>query len=367
VQASIDATRQHANQAARPFYQQFEQIVIDPAVYPQMQPLLRRAESAGLVREARNALERKGYDPDAVVNTGLFWDQMKRSAYGFQTRAQTNGDRELASDYRNLRRELVGTIDDITTPTGNRADSVYARARYESGEGLQFETAARMGRGAFSKNRSPEQVAAEVQRMSPAQRQAYDIGARDQVRTAMGTASTAFGPNGDTAARKMLQSEFSRDKLNMIARPGGADRLTGRLNAETQFAETEAEVLRNSATSRRDAAKQMYPAPDGGQEVARGLRGGSLAGYAAEGAYRIANMLSGGAVGESRATRARDAALLLTAQGVPRDVLVNALMQYQRQRGATQATRNAISGVVQTLMEGSRNPAISARQQESAQ
>lgn len=367
VQASIDATRQQANQAARPLYEQFERIVIDPAVYPQMQPLLRRAESAGLVQDARRALERRGYDPDTVLNTGIFWDQMKRSAQGIEGQAIRSGNRELARDYGNLRRELVDTIDDIVTPTGNRADGVYNQARRAAGEGLQFEEAAQMGQGAFSKGRSPEQVAAEMQGMAPAQLQAYEIGARDQVRTTMGNASTAFGPNGDTAARRQLQSEFARDKLNMIARPGGADRLTRRLDAETRFAETEAEALRNSATSRRESVKEMYPAPDGGREVARGLRGGSLTGYAAEGAYRIANMLSGGAVGEARATRARDAALLLTAQGVPRDVLVNALMQYQRQRGATQATRNAIGGVVQTLMEGSRNQAIAGRQQESAQ
>lgn len=361
VPVKTEALRTQANQNAQPYYDAFYKIYVDPARYPQMQPILLRAEAAGVVQEARKSLERKGFNPDEAMNTGRFWDQMKRSASSMADAAKAKNDRELATDYGNLARDIRRTVDMIITPKPyDRTQSVYYQARKLAGDGLQFEDAVQAGQKAFQKGVTPDQMGVDLAGMNQLQQEAFRVGGRDAVRTAMGNASTAFGPNADTAARKLLQSEFSKDKLAMIEKqPGGADRINRRLAAETEFADTEQQVLRNSATAKRLAAQDLYPKPDSTKDMARSFRQSSAGGLVAEGVFRIANILRSGASTAQAERTARDAALMLSAQGGVRDQLANALMQYGQNGAVTRRQKDAIERIAQNLMEGSRQQAIS--------
>ena len=358
VPASIEATRQQANQIAAPLYQQFEAQRIMPT--NRLNDVMQRVPDSAFA-EARRLAAADGI-PIRTHRTTGGWegrevDYIKRAIDDMASMAERSGERSASRTWGNLARDIRTEVDTILSPN-DPAMSVWAQARRAAGEGLQFEEAAQMGQTAFSKRLAPEQMAADLAGMTPHQRQAYEIGARDQVRSAMGNASTAFGPNGDTAARTMLQSDFARDKLNQIVGPQQADRLNRRIGAETTFAETEQEVLRNAATARRLAGSEMYPAPLQGGDSAAQLRGGSLAGFAAEGVARIANALRSGAMSERNARIATDAARMLMAQGMRRDRIAAALMQYAQSRGLTQQGQAAIERMANSLLAGARQGAV---------
>lgn len=350
VPASIEATRQAANQIARPLYDQFRATRIEPT--NRLIEIIARVPDSVMSRARMMAAAEgtplrshrtRGYDGNEI-------DYIKRALDDMASTAERAGERSATRTWSNLARDLRNEVDGILSPN-NPGQSVWAQARRASGEGLQFEEAAEMGRGAFAKSLTPEQMQADLAGLSPHQRQAYEIGARDQIRTAMGNASTAFGPNGDTAARRMLQTDFARDKLQMVARPGTADELNRRLRAETQFAETEQEALRNSATERRRAASARWPtSADNAQTVTQT----TLPGIAIDGARRIANALTGGAINERRERIATDGAMMLTWQGVRRDQLAAALMQVARGQRLTQQRRDAIERIAENLMSGTR-------------
>ena len=352
VPRTVEALRQKANAQARPFYDRFEAMVINPDMHPQLQPILRRAEVDGIVTEARKSLARKGYDPDAVVNTGLFWDQMKRSADGMAGVAERSGNRELTGQFRSIAKDIRDAVDDIVRVNPS-AQSIYKTARDKAGDGLQFEEAAEMGQGAFRKSLTPDQMDMDVSRLNPLQTEAYRVGARDAARTNMGNAGTAFGANGDTAARKLLQTEFGAEKMRRIApNPADADRLSGRLKTETTFAETEQAVLRNSATARRQAAQKQFPGPVNSSEVGARLGQKTLWGAAVEGTYRLGNLLTRGAIDAKRARIADHAAEMLMAQGVPRDAIVQGLRQYAARQRLSGERAAAISRFIESIERG---------------
>jgi hypothetical protein len=218
---------------------------------------------------------------------------------------------------------------------------------------LQFREAAEMGQGAFRKSLTPDQMDMDVSGLNPLQQEAYRVGARDAARTAMGNASTAFGPNGDTAARRLLQSEFGAEKMRRIARsPQEAGRLENRLRTETRFAETEQEALRNSATARRQAAQREFPGPVSPSETGARLGQKTAWGAVVEGTYRLGNLLTRGAIDAKRARIADQAAEMLIAQGARRDWIAQGLRQYSSRQRLTGERAAAVSRFIERLERG---------------
>jgi hypothetical protein len=279
-------------------------------------------------------------------------DYIKRALDDMAGAAERAGERSANRAWSNLARQIRTEVDTIISPN-DPTQSVWAQARRAAGEGLQFEEAAEMGQGAFRRSLTPEQMDVDIQGMNPLQLEAYRIGARDAARTTMGNAGTAFGPNADTAARRTLQTEFGAEKVRRIARnPADADRLAQRLDTETTFATTEQEALRNSATSRRIAAQREFPQPSDRAEVANRVGSKSLSGVALEGAYRIGNLLTAGALNARRARIADDAARMLVAQGVSRDAIAQGLRQYVARQRLTGDRAAAVSRMIERIERG---------------
>lgn len=352
VPKTVRELRKTANAEAKPYYDEFYSKTIKPT--PELEATLRRVPEPAW-EGAQRLAAMEGVDLERVINTGRGLDLIKRAMDDIAREAKPGSNLQRVAS--NIAKDLRDETDRILNPK-DPLMSPWAQARRLSGEGLQFEEAAQMGQGAFRKGLTPDQMGEDLRRLGPYQQEAYRVGARDDVRTLMGNASTAFGPNADTAARAKLQSDFAREKLDMIALPGGADRINRRLKAETAFAETEQGVLRNSATARRQAAQDLYPKPDAAKDVGRSLRGMSLPGMAVEGAYKIGNILRSGNNSANAERIARDSALMLTEQGVTRDQIARALMTYGQQRNVSQKQRDSIDRIVSVLMQGSRAPAI---------
>lgn len=347
VPQTTAALRQQANARARPYYDAFYSVRIKPT--PELEATLRRVPQAAWGR-AQQLAEMEGVDLNQVINTGRGIDLIKRGVDDIAKGAERGSNLErLAS---NIARDLREETDRILSPN-NPGQSPWAIARREAGEGLQFREAAEMGQGAFRKSLTPDQMDMDVSRLNPLQTEAYRVGARDAARTTMGNASTAFGPNGDTAARRLLQSEFGAEKMRRIARnPNDANRLANRLETETVFATTEQEALRNSATSRRIAAQREFPQPSDRAEVASRVGSKSVSGVAMEGAYRIGNLLTAGALNERRARIAEDAARMLVAQGMSRDAIAQGLRQYVARQRLTGDRAAAVARVIERIERG---------------
>lgn len=355
VPQTVEALRKQANARAAPYYQQFYNTPV--RVSEELQTILDAAKSKGIYEEARGLMIADRVNPNLPENNGQFLDYIKRAIDDVATGADRGSNKQRI--FGNLARDLRSEVDRILSPN-NPAQSPWAIARREAGDGIQFEKAAEMGQGAFQKSLTPDQMQFDMQGMNPLQSEAYRVGARDAARTTMGNAGTAFGPNADTAARRTLQTNFGAEKMRQLASsPDAAAKLERRLGAETTFAETEAEVLRNSATARRTAAQKEFPAASDANTSANAVGNKSLAGVAMEGVYRLGNMLTAGALNERRARIAENAAEMLVARGMKRDAIAKGLNDYIQRNRIRGAQAKAISDFAERVIAGGRPLAIS--------
>lgn len=355
---TIERIRETANRQARPYYDQFYQTPMpnDPALVSAMQ----RVPQAAWTRAAELAAM-EGYDLANVINTGRGIDYIKRAVDDIGQDAGRGSN--LYRIATGLARDIRNAVDDILVPGGTpqtRAQSPYAQARGIAGEGLRFEEAADMGRNAFSRGLSPDQMRADMGRLGFNQRAAYEMGARDQIRQIMGNSATRFGPTGDNAARRLLGSDNARQKLELVAGPQGAQRITSRLDAETAFERTRNDAMANSITSTMQGAAKKWPAPDGGEGTRANLRQSSLQGHVLAIGHRIINSLTGGMLNERALREQANAARMLVAQGADRDAIAAELIRFANRNRLAGNRRMAIERVVRDLVQSPRPVMIEA-------
>lgn len=355
VPQTVETLRKQANAKAAPYYQQFYSTPV--RVSEDLQTILDAAKATGAYDKARRLMAADRVDTNLPENNGQFIDYIKRAVDDLAGAAERGSNEQRI--FGNLARALRAEVDNILSP-GNPAQSPWDIARREAGDGIQFEKAAEMGQGAFQKSLTPDQMKFDMQGLNPLQSEAYRVGARDAARTTMGNAGTAFGPNGDTAARRTLQTNFGAEKMRQLASsPDAAANLERRLGAETTFAETEAAVLQNSATARRLAAQKEFPGAADVNTNANSIGNKSLTGVALEGVYRLGNMLTAGALNDRRARIAESAAEMLVARGMKRDTIAKGLNDYIQRNRIRGAQAKAISDFAERLIAGGRPVAIS--------
>lgn len=353
IPASIDQMRQQANQQARPLYQQFyqTQVPVDQELVSILQ-----AVPDNVWPRVQSLMRAERIDPATPINTGQGIDLIKR-ALDDAARAAGRGTNEERV-FSNLARNLRNHVDGLLSP-GNPAASPWAQARAIVGEERGIEEALESGVGVFrGGGRAPEQVAADMQGMSQLEREAFGLGARSELRNMMGRAATNFGPSGDRAARRALNSEFNSANVQQIAGPQPAARIADRIDAENTFAETANQVMGNSATPRRQATRNMIPRQYDAASM-RELRGTSISGLAMEAVGRVVNMATAGTLNARNRTIARDMAEMLVAQGANRNEIVRGLMLYARQIRGNAQQRAEIARVARDIMRSTSQPAIS--------
>jgi hypothetical protein len=180
---------------------------------------------------------------------------------------------------------------------------------------------------------------------------------RNDIRQVMGRASSNFGPKGDTAARRALNSEFSRENLDQVAGRQGANRITNRIDAENTMAELHDLALGNSKTDRMQAARKKWaPHTDSDFASQAGKKGPT--GLATEAVFKIADALLGGQLRKAEARAAMDGARILTAQGSSRDRIVDALFKHIEARNTGRISGQKFERTVKALLGGARVPAM---------
>jgi len=384
IPETVHATQQHYRAQAAPHRQQFQN---NPVPFTQQldDTLQMLAQNEpGVIREARRyanldhaagpqqffarQLPDGSFEITRVPNAAE-WDYLKRALDGM-----ANGRTASANDqriYGHLARQLRTQVDEAISP-GAPDQSPWAQARRLEAEDFQIRDAIDQGRGAFSRDTTPDQMRADLYGvgqpprggMSAAEQAGYGVGARDQVRGIMGTAATAHGENAAAAARSRLGSDYAREKLDIIAGPQAAGQLTRRLDAETAFDQTRQGVLANSATAGRLAAQGEFPNPVAATQRSDIRRQASATGVAYDWTARFINAVSGPTFTEGRMRVARDAAEMLIQQGQARDNVANALFALSQRRNLSRANRQRFVRLAVQVAEGGRGAVIDARAAE---
>ena len=375
--------RQAFNQQAAPHYEQFHNTSIP--LTPALRETLRRIPGSAF-GEAQRLARADGYQQQfrlrpvdepmtpmtghrgqtqEQIPTGIEYDYLKRAVDDLARRADPGSNEQRI--YSGLARRLRTEVDTILSPN-DPTQSSWARGRRISGDGLEGREAAELGGGVFSGKRDPHQVQAELADLSAHGERLYRYGARNDLRQMMGRGATNFGPRGDNAARRALNSEFSRENLALIEsprRPGSSQRLIGLIDAENDMADSFNTIMSNSATARRQAGQTRLPVGAGAPIRTEAPKNIGEAAFAI--ARRGVNALLNGALGERAGRIMSDQARLLTARGIDRDIYVQALHRLANTRNATQAQRDAIEVMVRAVGQQTRTPLISSvTQQEPA-
>ena len=343
------------NAQARPFYQQFEQTPIKPT--PELANILDAAKAAGAYDRALKKLQIKRLDPNSPQNNGLFLDLIKRELDGMASVAKQQGNRTDYADFSGLAKALRDEVDKIISPN-NPAASSWAQGRSIAGEGLEGREAADLGSQMFgTKPKDPHIVEAELSGMTQYGKDMYKEGGRNKLRQVMGGAASNFGPKGDAAARRALNSEFSRENLDQAVGKGPAQRITDRIDAENQYAKLHDMALGNSVSDTMLAARKRWTPHSESQFASEAGKKGPV-GLATEYGLKLADALLLGQMKKAELKAAVDGAKILTATGKERDEFVDSLFRLMQDKRRGVVTGKKFEGMARALLESYKVPAM---------
>lgn len=347
-----------ANAAATPHFKQFEQRFIPQTA--QLEALQARIPDnvmAAAQREAqirgepfRQMMPGNSVDEPIEAITPQGWEYIRRQ---LQDMIGTERPATAAALTR-LDNQIRGTLDEMMSP-GNPAQSPWAQGRAASGEGKQFAEGVDFGRKLFSAPAShhPDVMAQNIAEGGPVYAAGVRQSARADLADTMGDAATQFGPSGDKATRKKLWSPYAQRKLVQLYGQEGADRIINRIDAESTFGRSYNEIMTNSQTAPRLAAQQEFPNPAAPNAGAPPVSNTTIPGMMREVGRKVANTVRAGANEEKLRAMSENAARVLSATGMQRDVYFRGLRRYLTSKGLSSAQADRLSQAVEDMMLGS--------------
>jgi len=215
---ALDAARK---EAAWPLYDRVRQTTL--AVDPVLESLLERSSNAfGVAKRIAEANGQKftllegnpGVDalmrPRQKVAPLSQLDTLKRSLYDLE-QAEVNPEtgrlNELGNAYKDLRRELVAKIDNLTTDSKTGA-SFYKSARDAYAGLTELRAAANLGSQAMSKD--AWKISQATDGMSASELEAFKVGAFESLRKKLGSEA------GQTQVLKMWKEPNTQEKLREL-------------------------------------------------------------------------------------------------------------------------------------------------------
>ena len=358
---------------AKPYYDQFYQSSIIPT--KNLKETLRRIPSAAY-SDAEKLAKADGVkqkfalkpanDPmtpmtgvqkmqaERVIK-GQEYDYLKRAVDDMAKAAEPGSNQQRI--YANLARDLRNEVDSILSPS-DPSQSPWALARSLAGEGIEGKEAADLGSKVFTSRADPHAVQADLSQMSAFGKDMYREGARNNLRGIMGRSATNYGARGDSAARRALNSEFSRENIDAIVGQQNSRNLINRIDAENHMAQTHDLALGNSVTDTMQQARKRWAPHASSNFAAEAGKKGPL-GVATEAVFKVADAMVSGVMSKAEARAAIDGAKILTAQGPARDRIVRELFNYIDARNAGRLSGQKFEKVVRALLETSRVPAVS--------
>ncbi|WP_152046360.1 hypothetical protein [Aureimonas psammosilenae] len=227
----------------------------------------------------------------------------------------------------NVQRAFIDELD--------AANPDYAAARAAWAGPTRVRDAMSLGQDVFDNSTRPDQLRQRLAAMSDDERQAFQIGARDQLSEIMGTAR-----RDATAARGKFEIGWNREKLGLVL--GDDERAAAFLDAlgtETRFANGANAITGNSATARRQERMGEYNGQRGAARTAVDPASG-LWGDGKRVLARLADGVLDGRAARSAEEMRAEFGDAVSRQGAERDELLDAIMGYQGARRA--ATDRAI-------------------------
>jgi len=286
----------------------------------------------------------------AGPDTGAVLRRYKESLGGDMSAEQLHNVRSDLSDAANAAARAgngkqANVLKDTLREIDNVLDNVphYSEARRVWADTHEIDNALNDGltafRGGRATNKSPEEIRAMLNGMKEGERTAFLQGVRQDIRNLTETSRA-----GDAAARRVLLTDTSREKLNVILGEEEAGRLIGRLNSEQAFVDTRGRVVGNSITAQRSDAirdsSDMRASYTGQQ------------GPVKRAADQAGNALMDALTGGRRAAANADIGKILSAQGPQRDAILAQLLQNVAQQGGTRASRATETMLRPLLMGG---------------
>jgi hypothetical protein len=126
---------------------------------------------------------------------------------------------------------------------------------------------------------------------------------------------------------------------------------------------------KNSITSTMQAVQKTLPQPIDAHQVGANMHGATLPGIALSVANKILNTVTAGKWNVRQASIARDMALMMTAQGTPRDQIIRALNDHisdqVRGRANAAVVRRAAIDIMREIEVGMRDTSIDNKTRKS--
>ncbi|GGE19994.1 hypothetical protein GCM10011390_44070 [Aureimonas endophytica] len=223
----------------------------------------------------------------------------------------------------------------------------YAAARAAWAGPTRVRDALALGQDVFDRSVRPDQLRQRLAAMGDDERQAFQMGARDQLSEIMGTARRDAG-----AARAAFETGWNREKLGLLL---GDDEAAGRfldtLGTETRFANRSNAITGNSATARRQERVGEYNgqrgAARGALDPASGLWGDTKRTIA-----RGVDAILDGRAARSAEQMRGEFGDAVSRQSAQRDELIDAIMGYGRGREAAAQRAIPKEELMRAIMSG---------------
>jgi hypothetical protein len=186
-----------------------------------------------------------------------------------------------------------------------------------------------LGQGVFDRSVRPDQLRQRLAAMNDDERQAFQIGARDQLAEIMVTAR-----RDAAAARGTFETGWNREKLGLVL---GDDERAGAfletLGRETDFANRADGITGNAATARRIERQKEYNGERGATRAALDPASGLWGDTKRAGAKLVDSFIDGRAARSAEEMRGEfgDA---VSRQRSERDELLDAIMGYGNRKAA---------------------------------
>jgi hypothetical protein len=221
-----------------------------------------------------------------------------------------------------VQRAFLGELDN--------ANPDYAAARAAWAGPTRVRNALGLGQDVFDRSVRPDQLRQRLAAMSDDERDAFRMGARDQLDEVMGTAR-----RDAAAARGMFETGWNREKLGLVL--GDDERATQFLDTlgnETAFANRSNSIAGGSASARRLERAGEY---NGARSAARNALDpssgawGDVKRMAARGVDAVLDGRNARSAEEMRSEFGE----AVSRQGGPRDELIDAIMGYGERKAAS--------------------------------
>ena len=295
----------------------------DPADYANA-PVINTPAVARLLDKSKDVqsaiAQAKGLPDYAELpdNSIVLLDKAYKNIGGHANEAKLAGNGEKYRDLNSLRLQLRDAI------TGGNPQHPYQQALDAFSGPSNSISAVREGQGIF--NKEPDEIAAEMARLSPSDREFYRLGAA-------GTLRKNLGSRPGDESKTIVGKDYRQQQLRpLFDTQNDYDRFISSATAENRMFGTKEKLIRGSQTAERLAEDN---APEGA--TGHAIRAGVALAEGAPGAAGLSAMKALGAMtrGESPAVNAAAARMLFRPQTDPmvfrnlRDVL---MAQEQRTR-----------------------------------